>query len=62
MILYIETMVRNDELPLQDLSYNTKYALKVSVLIPAFDSIVFSHLAMVNELTGLCGLIVAITL
>ena len=38
----------------------TECALKVTVLMPAFDSIVFSHLAMVDELTGWCGLIVAV--
>ena len=38
----------------------TEFALKVSALMPAFDSIVFSHLAMVDEQTGWCGLIVAI--
>ena len=38
----------------------TECALKVSAMMPAFDSIVFSHLAMVDELTGWCGLIVAI--
>ena len=38
----------------------TECALKVSVLMPAFDSIVFSHLAMVDELAGWCSLIVAI--
>ena len=31
------------------------------MLIPAFTSIVFSHLVIVDELTGWCGLVVAIT-
>ena len=38
----------------------TECGLKVSMLMPAFYSIVFSHLVMVDELTGWYGLIVAI--
>ena len=40
------------------LALRTEWALKISVSIPAFPSSDFSHLAMVDEHTGLCCLLV----
>ena len=36
----------------------TECALNISVFTPVFPKVVFSHLAMVEEHTGLCGLLV----
>ena len=39
----------------------TEWALNIAVSMPAFPMMVFSHLAMVEVATALCGLIVAIS-
>ena len=37
----------------------TEWALKIGVSMPAFSVMVFSHLAMVDDATAFCGLMVA---
>ena len=39
----------------------TEWALNIFVSMPAFPIMVFSHLAMVEEATALCGLMIAIS-